>query len=201
MKTLSIVIVAVIGLVGCGSSSPNCPEGQIENDQGICVDVPECWGDNDCPTQHACIDFKCILRPECEKDEDCNPAGYGPKMCIDNLCVDYVSQDLCNEMSCTGDCADCGMYTACNPQGFCEDACMLWVRTDMRSWFNACVGIENECPDCNCASQWLMYDRDSQTCKERESICRPSDAPAKKIVLATADWDWTTENRTEYCLR
>ncbi len=186
MKALSIVIVAVIGMVGCGSSSSNCPEGQIENDQGICVDVPECWGDNDCPTQHACIDFKCVLLQACEQDSDCSENGS--LICNEEqMCISFLAGDVCYEKSCTEACNECGQYTVCY-NGSCNSACSAYHNLKVLEGKNYCESHPEwqDCIPCICFSQW-MEERNGE-CVPVGTNCNPDAAEAEKVLISSGEF-------------
>lgn len=198
MKARSMVVVlsVMISVLGCGTSSSACPEGQVENDQGECVPIPECWGDNDCPTQHACIDFKCVLHPECETDADCSR----DKICNEEYkCVSYTLLDPCFEQPCTDSCINCGNLTSCY-ENTCKDACEVYYELDRNARDIGCFELSGVCTYCTC---WNDGHQDLDPYGSGECIpysypvCNETAAEEKKYD--DTDWDQAAKDIESRC--
>jgi hypothetical protein len=139
--------------------SRRCPPYEPA-DHGICVpghEPPhECYGDWDCPPDHACV----IERPvayDCVDDEDCTrplPGGFcvprEPELCLsDDACEAW---EYCDHSECRGGDGDPAIdvcYGACEPR-ICpliecaprEEECPYGLAVDASG-----------CPSCECAEE------------------------------------------------
>lgn len=184
MKALSMVTVLSVmaSLVGCGSASSTCPVGQVENEAGECVLIPECWGDNDCPLQHACINFTCISKPECRNDLDC--ANVEAICNAEYKCVSFLTTEACYKQPCTEDCSSCGdKYLTCYVfiGSACESSCIVYSIKRIESALNFCNEQDLTCKRCDCYRSGKEYAAENDSCSEAETVCNP-DRTAKRTI-------------------
>jgi hypothetical protein len=84
----------------------DCEDGQVCDDNGMCVDdTATCETDDDCDTGEVCDDSgMCVPEAECETDDDC------------------ADGEVCNSGMCEAEMAECTDDTECGAGEFCTEA-------------------------------------------------------------------------------
>jgi hypothetical protein len=157
----------------CGESCGTCPWGLECNDEGHCVEPPECYNDWDCPEQFSCISGRCVYTPNCFSDDDCPGQFYH---CVGGECV-YI--DPCEGVWCPpdyhcegGECvqdgcqdnSDCPPFQFC-VMGICQgQMCNSTADCPPGQWcimgfcVQACLG-DSDCPEgYTCRNFFCQYD-------------------------------------------
>lgn len=173
MKTLSMVVVLsfMVGLVGCGTASSNCPSGQIENEQGECVDIP----------------IPCSVDADCSND--------GSLICTNRECASFLTKDVCYTQQCADTCQACGDLTNCY-EGVCQSSCDVFTNMRILTAIEFCNEHEEYkgCSKCMCYQQWK--EEENGNCVDPDPACWEGRAKLRK----TQDYT-TVVNEIDFACR
>ena len=163
----------------CVPCSRKCSSNQVCNESKVCVDLPSCGSQNQCPrTAPICVSNEC---KQCEDDDDCarNAAQDRPACNDDNMCARCTADSHCANRPegnyCVeggGQCVQCTEDAHCS-NGVCNDQnrCVRCSSSDNSGCEsgetclnnNACVECQN---DRDCSGSEDKCKTSTNTCVE-----------------------------------